>query len=184
MRALAALFAEDAVFVDVAGQWFQGSAAIQAVLTARQSTVFKASRFMKQGVSVRFLQLDIAVVHATWELIGTLARDGQIQPRGRRIMTKVIRKTDGGWEIGRAPELRGRPTPICLGWTSESTSVRKSQRCSCGPPTTPIRGDRVPGAIPPRDVALPTSWRTGSTGWCPKRGRWCQRWRRSRARTA
>jgi ketosteroid isomerase-like protein len=54
---------------------------------------------LKQGVSVRFLQLDIAVAHATWELIGALALDGQIQPRGPRIMTKVMRKTDGGWEI-------------------------------------------------------------------------------------
>jgi len=50
MRALAALFAEDADFVDVAGQWFKGSAAILAVLTARHATVFKASRFIEAGV--------------------------------------------------------------------------------------------------------------------------------------
>lgn len=184
MRALAALFAEHADFVDVAGQWFKGSAAIQTVLTARHATVFKASRFIEAG--------RVGPLPATGYRGGPRNLGAHRSARSRRsdpaTRTKDHDQGDeedrrwlGNWSRSRTP------------WSSHPHLPRMDERKHlCAQKSEvfmwatnhPHPGRSGAEAIPPRDVALPTSWRTGSTGWCPQRGRWCQRWRRSRARTA
>jgi uncharacterized protein (TIGR02246 family) len=48
MKTLAALFAEDADFVDVFGNWFRGRMAIEMALTQRHATVFQNSRLPRK----------------------------------------------------------------------------------------------------------------------------------------
>ena len=70
MRTLAALFAEDADFVDVFGNWFRDRKSIERALTQRHATIFRSSLFTEKDVAVRFLKPDLAIVHAVIELSG------------------------------------------------------------------------------------------------------------------
>ena len=99
MKSLAALFAEDADFVDVFGNWFKDRMAIEIALTQRHATVFQNSRFTEKNVAVRFRRPDLAIGHATIELSGAVDRQGQQLTAGLGLITFVIEKVDGGWHI-------------------------------------------------------------------------------------
>ncbi len=99
MRALSALFAEDADFVDVFGNWFKSRAEIADALSARHATVFKVSRFAKKSLAVRFPRSDIAVVHAVLELTGAVDRQGQALAPGLGVTTYLMDRVDGSWRI-------------------------------------------------------------------------------------
>ena len=99
MRTLAALFAEDADFVDVFGNWFRGRMALELALTQRHATVFQNSRFTEKDVAVRFPKPDLAIVHAVIELSGAVDRQGQELPPGLGVVTTVIEEVAGGWQI-------------------------------------------------------------------------------------
>lgn len=68
-----ALFAEDADFVDVFGNWSKDRMAIEQALAQRHATVFQNSRFTEKDVAVRFHKPDLAIVHAVIELSGAFA---------------------------------------------------------------------------------------------------------------
>src|SRR6266705_3721024 len=70
MRTMAALFARDADFVDVLGNWFRDRKSIERVLTQRHD-----------------------------KLSGVVDRQGQQLPQGLGIITSVIEKAAGGWHI-------------------------------------------------------------------------------------
>jgi len=74
MRTLAALFAEDADFVDVFGNWLRDRKSIERALTQRHATIFRSSLFTEKDVAVRFLKPDLAIVHAVIELSGAVQR--------------------------------------------------------------------------------------------------------------
>ena len=99
MRTLAALFAEDAEFVDVFGNWFRDRKSIERALTQRHATIFQSSLFAEKDVAVRFLKPDLAIVHAVIELSGAVDRQGQQVPRGLGVITSVIEEAAGGWRI-------------------------------------------------------------------------------------
>lgn len=99
MRTLAALFAADADFVDVFGNWFRDRKSIERALTQRHATVFRSSRFTEKDVAVRFHKPDLAIVHAVIELSGAVDRQGQQLPPGLGVITSVIERAAGGWHI-------------------------------------------------------------------------------------
>jgi len=99
MRAFASLFAEEADFVDVFGNWFKSRVEIEAALSARHATVFKVSRFAKKSLVVRFPRPDIAVVHAVLELTGAVDRQGQTLPPGLGVTTYLMDRADANWRI-------------------------------------------------------------------------------------
>jgi uncharacterized protein (TIGR02246 family) len=99
MRTLAGLFAEDADFVDVFGNWFKDRTTIEDALAQRHATVFRKSRFAEKEVVVRFHKPDLAIVHAVIELSGAVDRRGQALPPGLGVITSVIEKTNSGWQI-------------------------------------------------------------------------------------
>src|SRR3989475_7344459 len=99
MRTLAALFTQDADFVDVFGNWFEDRTAIEQALTQRHATVFQNSRFTEKRVAVRFHKPDLAIVHAVIELSGAINRQGQQLPPGLGVITSVIEEVRGGWRI-------------------------------------------------------------------------------------
>lgn len=99
MTMLAALFSEDADFVDVFGNWFEDRTAIEQALTQRHATVFQSSRFTEKRVAIRFHKPDLAIVHAVIELSGAINRQGQHLPPGLGVITSVIEQVPGGWRI-------------------------------------------------------------------------------------
>jgi len=99
MSTLAALFAGDADFVDVFGNWFRDRKSIERALTQRHATTFRSSRFTEKEGAVRFRKPDLAIVHAVIELSGAVDRKGQPLPPGLGVITSVIEKVAGGWHI-------------------------------------------------------------------------------------
>jgi uncharacterized protein (TIGR02246 family) len=96
---LATLFAEDADFVDVFGNWFKDRTAIERVLAQRHATVFKNSRFREKDASIRFPKPDLAVVHTVIELSSAVDRQGQPLPPSLGVITAVIQQVAGVWHI-------------------------------------------------------------------------------------
>ena len=99
MHALADLFANDADFVDVFGNWFKNKGAIEQALTQRHATVFRESRFTEKEVVIRALKPDLAVVHAVIELSGAFDREGSQLPPGLGVITSVVEESYEGWRI-------------------------------------------------------------------------------------
>jgi len=99
MTMLAALFAEDADFVDVFGNWFKDRIAIEQTLTQRHATVFKDSLFAEKDFAVRFVKPDLAIVHSVIELSGAVDRQGHQIPPGLGVITSVIQGVAGRWRI-------------------------------------------------------------------------------------
>ena len=99
MRTLAALFTQDADFVDVFGNWFKDRMAIEKALAQRHATVFRNSRFTEKDVAVRFHKPALAIVHAVIELSGAVDRQGQQLPPGLGVITCVVEKASESWRI-------------------------------------------------------------------------------------
>jgi uncharacterized protein (TIGR02246 family) len=99
MTMLAALFAEDADFVDVFGNWFKDRIAIEQALTQRHATIFKDSLFAEKDFAVRFVKPDLAIVHSVIELSGATDRQGNHLPPGTGVITSVIHEVAGSWRI-------------------------------------------------------------------------------------
>jgi uncharacterized protein (TIGR02246 family) len=99
MRRLAALFAENADFVDVFGNWFKDRIAIEQVLTQRHATVFKDSLFVERDLAVRFVEANLAIVHLVIELSGSVDRQGHELPPGLGVITSVVQGVGGSWQI-------------------------------------------------------------------------------------
>lgn len=113
MAALASLFANDADFVDVFGNWFKDRGAIERVLTQRHATVFRESRFTGKEVAIRTVTPGFAVVHAVIELSGAFDREGRQLPPGLGVITSVMERTDEGWRIvalQNTPVAQARPS--------------------------------------------------------------------------
>ena len=77
MSALGDLFADDADFIDVSGNWFKGRTAFEQVLAERHRSVFEKSRFTKKDVAARRVSAGLAIVHAVIELAGATNLNGQ-----------------------------------------------------------------------------------------------------------
>lgn len=96
--ALAALFAEDADFVNVVGIWWEDRAAIRKAHHYGLTTFFRASRLTLGRTKLRRIGPDAAVVHARMILTGQIAPDGSEAGRRTGILSFVMaRQEDGGW---------------------------------------------------------------------------------------
>lgn len=99
MKAMAALFAEDADFVNVIGMWWKGRAEIEQQHVAMHATRFKDSHLTAVVAKVRLLKPDVAVAHITWNLAGDKGPNGQASGARRGIMTQTLVNRDGSWSI-------------------------------------------------------------------------------------
>ncbi|QQA41832.1 SgcJ/EcaC family oxidoreductase [Pelagovum pacificum] len=96
--ALAALFAEDADFVNVVGIWWEDRAAIEKAHAYGLRTIFADSRLQVGRVKVRMLGKDHAVVQARLILTGQTAPDGGPAGTRRTILAFVAKRTADGWQ--------------------------------------------------------------------------------------
>jgi uncharacterized protein (TIGR02246 family) len=95
--ALAALFAEDADFVNVVGIWWEDRAAIHKAHHYGLTTFFRDSRLTVGRVKLRPLAPGAAVVHARMILTGQRAADGTEAGPRHTILTFVMAEGPDGW---------------------------------------------------------------------------------------
>jgi uncharacterized protein (TIGR02246 family) len=111
MKAFAALFAEDADFVNVIGLWWRGRAEIQKEHEALHATRMKNTHLTAVDTTVRFLKPDVAVVHTRWELTGDTGLEGKPLPSRKGLMTYVLVRRGDTWPIAVSQNTDVVPLP-------------------------------------------------------------------------
>lgn len=97
-KALAALFAEDADFVNVVGLWWHDRATIERAHAYGLSTFFAESLLMPGVIRTRDLG-EVAVVSCRFTLTGQRLPDGGVAGPRRTILTFVARDVPQGWQV-------------------------------------------------------------------------------------
>ncbi len=95
--ALAALFAEDADFVNVVGLWWHNRADIERAHDYGLSTFFRESTLKAGRIAVKYAGEGVAVVHVRWRLSGQLDQNGASLDDRQTVMVFVVEKRDGVW---------------------------------------------------------------------------------------
>lgn len=95
---LAALFAPDADFVNVAGIWWEDRAAIEAAHNHALTSFFADSRLVTGRTKVRRLGADAALVHQRFILTGQRLPDGGEAGRRSTVILFVLRHAPEGWQ--------------------------------------------------------------------------------------
>ena len=114
MEAFGKLFAPDAEFVNVAGDRWKGREDIQAQHAYSHGTIpadtkgfealrvyygiFRNSTLRFTQIDVRFLRKDVAVAHASWELLG----DTRTPNPRHGLFLFVLTRDPGGWLVAAA----------------------------------------------------------------------------------
>lgn len=95
---LAALFDDDAEFINVTGLWWHSREAIQKAHAYGLSTIFNQSTLRLLRTKVKYLQENIAVVQAKMKLAGQTPV-GDVKAPGQRnnLFTFVVHKTSEQW---------------------------------------------------------------------------------------
>ncbi|MBP2414822.1 uncharacterized protein (TIGR02246 family) [Arthrobacter stackebrandtii] len=95
---LAALFTDDAAFVNVVGLWWSTRGQIRDAHAYGFAHIFPHSSMSLGKVTVRRIGADTAVVHAAWVVTGQVTPDGKPAGRRRGVFSFVMAKQgDGGW---------------------------------------------------------------------------------------
>jgi uncharacterized protein (TIGR02246 family) len=109
MTAMAALFAEDADFVNVAGMYWKGRDQIRQEHARLHGLQFKESVLTIRSVTVRFLNPDVALAHIKWALEGDRDSDGTSRPPREGVASWVVTKRDGEWQVASSHNTNARP---------------------------------------------------------------------------
>ena len=96
---LAALFAEDADFVNVVGLWWRTRRAIRKAHAYGFERIFRGAELSITDLKVRVLSPDVHIVHTVSTLTGQTGPDGK--PAGPRIavISMVAERRDTGFVI-------------------------------------------------------------------------------------
>lgn len=100
---LAALFDEDAEFVNVVGLWWHDRDSILEAHRYGLSVLFSESTLSLGRVTVKRLREDVAVVHARMRLTGQ-SPVGEVERPGARttVFSFVVHRKDGHWSCASA----------------------------------------------------------------------------------
>ncbi|TRC72165.1 SgcJ/EcaC family oxidoreductase [Mesorhizobium sp. WSM4307] len=99
MDDFAALFSEEANFVNVVGMWWKNRAEIEGAHRATHETMFRDSRLEGFVSSVVGLAPGLASVHYAWTLTGAFAPDGSPAGTRKGILLLVVKEEQSGWRI-------------------------------------------------------------------------------------
>lgn len=101
-KALAALFAEDAEFVNVVGLWWHDRPAIERAHDYALRSFFADTTQKPGAVRVKRLGDAVAVVQCRFTLTGQRLPDGGHAGPRRTILTFVAQRGDDGWQVAAA----------------------------------------------------------------------------------
>jgi len=102
-EALAALFDDDAEFVNVTGLWWHTRRDIRKAHAYGLTRIFKESVLTATVVRVKWLSDEIAVVHARMALAGQSPVNEISEPRQRsNVMSFVVHRMTEGWRCASA----------------------------------------------------------------------------------
>jgi uncharacterized protein (TIGR02246 family) len=96
-NAIAALFTEDADFVNVTGLWWHGRAAMAKPHDYALNSFFAQSSLRAGRTTVRRLGPDVAIVRFRITLSGQIAPDGSLAGDRQTILTAVLQRDENGW---------------------------------------------------------------------------------------
>ena len=94
---LGQLFAEDADFLSLTGDWAEGRVAIERTLTAEFKGAFARARLVTGRAKLRVLGPGAAVVHQRFVLSGVLNADGSDGGRIATVLMAVVTRQGPGW---------------------------------------------------------------------------------------
>jgi uncharacterized protein (TIGR02246 family) len=96
--ALAALFDDDAEFVNVTGLWWHDRASIRKAHAYGLERIFNRSTLIVEETKVKRLRDDVAIVHARMTLTGQTPIGGITQPGSRaNIFSFIVHRGARGW---------------------------------------------------------------------------------------
>lgn len=99
-RALAALFAEDADYVNVVGLWWTSRHSIQRAFKRAFKSEYRSASFEFDKLAFRQLGSDGAIVHGRWRLTGQVDPDDKPSDTRRGVLTFALERVqDGTWLI-------------------------------------------------------------------------------------
>ena len=100
--ALAALFDDDADFVNVVGIWWRRRRDIEKAHDYALKRFFRDSRITIENASVKRLGANAATVHGLWRMEGQRAPDDTVLGPRRGVILLVLNRADDGWSIAAA----------------------------------------------------------------------------------
>lgn len=112
MEAFAALFREDAEFVNVYGMWWTGRARIRAEHEATHASIFRRSQLSATEMRVKLLRRDVASLHMLWHLTGLALPTGQALPDRTGVLVCFLAKDAREWSIAVAQNTDIVPSPM------------------------------------------------------------------------
>lgn len=98
-KAFASVFAEDADFTNWRGEGASGRSKIEAFHAPMFATIFKNSHQSYTDINTRFIRPDVAAVDVHWEMTGAMDGQGNPRPDRRGLLSFVMAKTAGQWQM-------------------------------------------------------------------------------------
>ena len=98
-KRFAAVFAEDADFTNLRGDGVVGRAKIEEFLAPGFAGFLKNSHIESTDIKTRFVRLDVAAVDVRWRMTGTTDPQGKPQPVRSGLLSFVMAKSGGQWQI-------------------------------------------------------------------------------------
>lgn len=112
MAAFAALYADDADFVNVYGLWWTGRQAIEDAHVATHVSIFRRSTLaLTQPHAIRFIAPDVALCRTHWSLTGIETRAGGAAPDRRGRLLHVLKHNGARWQIVATQNTDISPMP-------------------------------------------------------------------------
>lgn len=117
-KAFAAIFALDADFTSVRGKTARGRTAIEEYHrplfegdSGKGRPSFKNAILKTDEVKIRFLRPDVASVDILWTQTGSLAPDGQDRGTRKGLLSWVVTKEAGTWQVAVMHNMDLLPVP-------------------------------------------------------------------------
>lgn len=97
--ALAALFADDATFVNVTGLWWNSRDRIRAAHAYGFERIFGSSHMRVGRTRTRMLSPHLAVVTSRLHVTGQVTPEGEQADDRTTVMTMVVEQSGGAWNV-------------------------------------------------------------------------------------
>src|SRR5688572_23651667 len=105
-EAYASVFTENSDYIAFDGNHLEGRKANERHHAALFESVLRGSRMAFENVTVKFLTLDVAVMHGMGTVL--LPWQREVTPRRRSLQTYVVVRQDGVWRIAAFHNVRVR----------------------------------------------------------------------------